>query len=53
MELSNVDFNLAEDASKLDKRLKGLKWITPHYPNKPLYEINLLMDTKKFLSEIN
>ena len=53
MELSNVDFNLVEDASKLDKRLKGLKWITPHYPEKPLYEINLLIDTKKFLFGIN
>ena len=36
---------------KLDKRLKGLKWITPHYPNKPLKEINLLLDTKNILSE--
>ena len=53
MELANVDLNLAEDASKVDIKLKGLKWITPHYPKKPLYEINLLVDTKKFLSKIN
>ena len=51
MELVSVDFNLAEDAAILDKRLKGLKWITPHYPNKPLNEINLLIDTKNILSE--
>jgi len=53
MELANVDINLAEDASKVDIRLKGLKWITPYYPEKPLQEINLLVDTKKFLSKIN
>tara|TARA_Y100000590_G_scaffold293875_1_gene331006 strand:+ start:5871 stop:7442 length:1572 start_codon:yes stop_codon:yes gene_type:complete len=53
MELANVDFNLAENASKIDMKLRGLKWITPYYPEKPLYEINLLIDTKKFLSKIN
>ena len=51
MELVSADFNLAEDAAILDKRLKGLKWITPHYPNKPLNEINLLIDTKNILFE--
>ena len=51
MELVSADFNLAEDAAILDKRLKGLKWITPHYPNKPLNEINLLIDAKSILSE--
>ena len=51
IELANVDFNLAEDAAKLDKRLKGLKWITPYYPNNPLDEINLLIDTKNILSK--
>ena len=53
MELANVNFNLAEDASKLDKRLSGLKWITPHYPENPKYEINLLIDIKNFLLAIN
>ena len=51
IELVSADFNLAENVVKLDKRLKGLKWITPHYPNKPLKEINLLLDTKNILSE--
>jgi len=51
IELANVDFNLAEDAVKLDSRLKGLKWITPHYPNQPLNEIKLLIDVKNILSE--
>ena len=53
MELANANFNLAEDASKIDTRLNGLKWITPHYPESPLDEINLLINTKKFLSGIN
>ena len=51
IELASVDFNIAEDAVKLDKRLKGIKWITPYYPSKPLNEINLLIDTKNILSE--
>ena len=51
MELVSVDFNLAEDAAKLDKRLKGLKWITPNYHDKPLKEINLLIDVKNVLSK--
>ena len=50
IELVNADFNLAEDAIKLDKKLQGLKWITPYYPNKPLNEINFLIDTKNILS---
>ena len=53
IELVSADFHLAEDAAKLDKRLKGLKWITPHYPNKPLNEINLLIDAKNILFEKN
>ena len=53
IELVNADFNLTEDAVKLDKRLKGLKWITPHYSNQPLSEISLLIDIKNILSEEN
>ena len=51
MELVSVDFNLAEDAKKIDKRLTGLKWISPDYANMPLNEINLLIDTKNILSQ--
>ena len=50
IELVNVDFSLAEDAAQLDKRLQGLKWITPHYPDIPLDEIHFLIDTKNTLS---
>ena len=31
IELENVDFDLAEDASRLDKRLQGLQWIITYY----------------------
>ena len=51
IELANVDFSIAEDASQLDKRLRGLKWITPHYPSKPSNEINFLIDAKNILSQ--
>ena len=52
IELMNTNLNLAVDASHLDSRLYGLKWITPHYPNKPLTEINLLIDAKNILSTV-
>ena len=49
MELNNVDLNLAIDASPLDKSLKGLKWITPNYPNNPNKEIDKLIEIKKII----
>ena len=49
IELSNVNFNLSENPIRLDRRLKGLKWITPHYPEHPSHEINLLMEAKDIL----
>ena len=52
IELVNADFNLAENANVIDKRLMGLKWITPHYPKEPIKEINLLISTKNILSEV-
>ena len=51
IELAKVDLDLAVDASQLDKRLRGLQWITPHYPNKPLEEINFLINAKNILSQ--
>ena len=53
IELANADFSLVEDVTKLDFRLKGLKWITPHYIDNPLDEINFLADAKNILSQIN
>jgi hypothetical protein len=51
IELVNADFSLAEDATLIDKRLYGLKWITPHYSEKPLDEIYFLIDAKNILSQ--
>ena len=45
----NANFSLSEDASKIDKSLFGLKWITPHYLHSPSDEIDLLIDTKNIL----
>jgi hypothetical protein len=39
MDLKNVDFNNAVDGNKIDKKLKGIKWITIFYPDKPDEEI--------------
>ena len=52
MELTNADFNLAVDAEQLDNIFAGLNWITPHYIDEPLNEINLLIDTKNILSKV-
>jgi hypothetical protein len=49
IELVNANFSLSEDASKIDKSLSGLKWITPHYLYSPSDEIDLLIDTKNIL----
>ena len=51
IELVNVNFDFVQKASLLDERLIGLKWITPHYPNNPLKEINILIETKNILIE--
>jgi hypothetical protein len=51
IELINANFNLAQDPTRLDKRLRGLKWITPNYTDKPKDEIDLLIDTKNILTE--
>ena len=47
--MANADFSLAQDATILDKRLYGLKWITPSYIEEPQKEINLLVNTKDIL----
>jgi len=51
MELADVNFEIAEDAGKIDKKLSGLKWISPNYSQNPLKEINLLIDTKNILMD--
>ena len=53
IELANADLSLSEDVTYLDERLNGLKWITPHYPKRPLKEINLLVDIKNLIISRN
>ena len=46
MELSGVDFSLAQPGQVLDSKLSGLKWITPNYINNPKKELLLLLESK-------
>ena len=50
-EMGNVNFKLAEDAQKIDKKLLGLNWITPKYKNKPEEEIYLINQTLLILKK--
>ena len=50
-ELENVDFKLSIDAKKIDKKLSGLKWITPEFKNNPSEEIQLINQIKSHLSK--
>jgi hypothetical protein len=52
-DLNYVDFNLSSEAKKIDKKLSGLKWITPEYKNNPQTEINLLNEIKLYLESDN
>ena len=51
MELSGVNFEIAEDAILLDKKFSKLKWITPKFKDNPKKEIDLLLASKKFLEK--
>ena len=50
-ELNYVNFDSAVPASKIDKKLAGLKWITPEYPDKPNFEIQKILNIKKILEK--
>ena len=52
-ELNYVDFKLSLNASKIDKKLSGLKWITPQYKEQPEEEINLILEAKSHLLNDN
>jgi hypothetical protein len=52
-ELSNINFSLASNANELDKKFKGLKWITPEYKNNPKEEITLINNAKRHLLNEN
>ena len=44
MDLRNANISNSVDGQSLDYKLKGLKWITPLYPNNPKKEIQLLKE---------
>ncbi len=52
-ELNNVNFQTALSANKIDERLRGLKWLTPEFPNDPEKEINNLINIKNILENEN
>ena len=52
MELANVNLNLAKKGIHIDKKLKGLKWITPYYPDKVQEEISLIQNTIIHLKKV-
>ena len=47
-ELNYVDFDLSSEAKEIDKKFKGLKWITPQYKNKSKEEISLINEVKLY-----
>ena len=50
-ELEKIDLSKAVDAKLIDKKLKGLKWITFHNPNDPQKEINNLIQIKNIFEK--
>ena len=50
-ELKNVNLQLAIDGKEINKKLSGLKWITPQFKNNPEEEINLINNIKFFLKK--
>ena len=51
MDLENIDLKKAISAKELDRRLEGLKWISPIYPSNPKLEVSLLKDIIKIMKE--
>ncbi len=52
-ELQNVDFTKAVPANLIDKKLNGLKWITPVKPNNPQLEVNQIKNSLDSIRNIN
>tara|TARA_Y100000741_G_scaffold338601_1_gene298794 strand:+ start:75 stop:1643 length:1569 start_codon:yes stop_codon:yes gene_type:complete len=50
-ELKNVNLQLAINAKEINKKLSGLKWITPQFRDNPKTEINLINDIQLFLKK--
>ena len=52
-ELQNVNFTKSVDANLIDKKLKGLNWITSIDPKNPLLEVNRIKTSLKSIKKIN
>ena len=52
-EMSEVNFDLSIDAKNIDKKLSGLKWITPIFPLNPEKEIKFLKEIINILNKEN
>jgi hypothetical protein len=51
-ELNNVNFELSLKGSSIDKKFKGLSWISPNYKNTQ-EEINTILDIKSYMENDN
>jgi len=52
-ELNYVNFELAVNAKKIDKKFNGLRWISQKFDNNPNEEINLINEIKIHLKNDN
>ena len=52
-ELTYSNLNLAVNADQIDKKLSGLKWISPEYSKNPNQEINLINEMKNYFKNDN
>ena len=50
-ELENVDLNKALSATLIDRKLNGLRWISPQFRENPTKEISLINEIKNYLKE--
>ena len=41
--MSNIDFSLSVNAREIDKKLTGLRWITPIFPEEPEKQIRIII----------
>jgi len=50
MDLSNVNLDLAVKGESIHPMFKGLKWITPFYPNNPNIEVKNLIEIREYIT---
>ena len=52
-ELNYVNFELFSQGKEIDKKFKGLKWVTPEFKNNSKEEIILINEAKSYLKNDN